>query len=132
MAAMTGRSGVMQAVTTGGVLAAVSELKAWSIEESMDSIESSTMSASGYKSFISGLKGWSGSCEVNWEPGDTAQADLLIGETIDLELWPAGTSTTTKLAGSAVVTGVSRSAGAGDLVGSSISFQGSGALTITA
>ena len=84
MAAITGFSGVVKAVTSGGTLAAVSELKSWSVES------------------------------------------------IDLEFYPGGTGASTKWAGTAIVTGTSSSGDSGDLVGSSITFQGTGALTVTA
>ena len=131
MAAITGFSGVVKAVTSGGTLAAVSELKSWSVEESVDTVENTVMGDS-VKSFTKTLKGWTGSCELNYEPGDAVQADLLIGESIDLEFYPGGTGASTKWGGTAIVTGTSSSGDSGDLVGSSITFQGTGALTVTA
>ncbi len=131
MAAITGFSGVLKAVTNGGTLAVVSELKSWSVEESADTVEATTMGNT-VKTFTKTLKSWTGSCELNYEPGNAAQADLLIGESIDLEFYPGGTGASTKWGGTAIVTGASASGDVGDLVGSSISFQGTGALTITA
>lgn len=131
MAAITGFSGVIKAATSGTTVAAVSELKSWSVEETADTVETTVMSDT-TKSFKKTLKGWSGSCELNYEPGNAVQADLLIGESVDLEFYPAGVGVSTKWAGTAIVTSASSSGDIGDMVGSSISFQGTGALTVTA
>ena len=131
MATMKGINGAVKAITTGGTLAQVGELKGWSVEETVDTVEDSVMGDTS-KTFLTTLKSWTASCELNMDPADAVQTDLLIGETVDVEFYPNGASATTKYAGTGIVSSASRSGAMGDMVGSSVSIQGSGALTITA
>jgi len=131
MATINGIDGAIKAVTSGGTPAVISELKGWSVEEAADTVETTVMGNTS-KTFASTLKSWTGTCEVNYEPGNAVQIDMLIGETVDVEFYPKGIANSTKFTGSALVTSHSRSGAMADLVGSSISLQGSGALTVVA
>ena len=131
MATINGIDGAIKAVTTSGTPAVISELKGWSVEETVDTVETTVMGDTS-KTFAATLKSWTGTCELNYEPGDTAQIDLLIGESVDVEFYPKGITNSTKFAGTGIVTSHSRSGAMADLVGSSISLQGSGALTVVA
>ena len=110
----------------------VSEVKSYSIDETADTIESTSMGDSA-KTFESSLTTFSGSVECHWDETDTAgQVAMSIGSTITLNLYPEGdTSGDTYYSGSAVITGKTVSGSHDGLVEASISFQGSGALTIT-
>ena len=129
MATYKGISGQVKAVTTGGSVAVIPELKAWSVEETLDTIEDTAMGDS-VKTFKAGLKGWTGTIEMNYDPTNAAQIDLLIGESIDVEFYPDSGTATTKFTGTGIVTSHSRSGAMGDMVGSSVSLQGTGALTV--
>lgn len=131
MAVMTGVSGEVKAVTDGGTLALVGEVKSWSVEQTQDQAEATVMGDS-TKTFLNTLSGWSASCELNTSPSDAGQQDLIIGAKVQVEFYPNSTSNTTKYAGDAFVTSISRSGSMGDLVTSSVSLQGDGTLTITA
>ena len=131
MATYKGQDGVFQAITTGGTLASVTNLKSWSIEESVDSIESTTMGATS-KTFTTGIKGWTASCELLYDLSNAVQADLVIGETVDIKIWPNTVAQAESWAGTGIVTASSQSGELGDLVGSSITVQGTGALTTVA
>ena len=131
MATYKGQDGVFQAITTGGSLASVTNLKSWSIEESIDSIESSVMGAT-TKTFVTGQKSWSASCELLYDLSNAVQADLVIGESVDIKVWPNSVSQTESFAGTGIVTSTSQSGALGDLVGSSVTVQGTGALTVVA
>ena len=131
MATMKGINGAIKAVTTGGTLAAINELKGWSVEETVDTLEDTVMGDTS-KTFLTTLKSWTCSCELNYDPANAIQIDLLIGETVDVEFYPNGTGNSTKFAGTGIVTSHSRSGAIADMVGSSVSIQGSGALTVTA
>jgi hypothetical protein len=125
---MKGIDGALKAITTGGTLAAVNELKGWSVEQTMDTVEDTVMGDTS-KSFKTTLKGWTATCELNYDP---ANADLLIGETIDVEFFPNGAGNSTKLKGTGYVTSSGVSGAMADMVGNSVSIQGTGALTLTA
>jgi hypothetical protein len=131
MATINGIDGALKAVTTGGTQAVVSELKGWSVEETADTVETTVMGAT-TKSFAATLKSWSGTCELNYEPGNAVQIDLLIGESVDVEFYPKGVANSTKFTGTGIVTSHSRSGSMADLVGSSVSLQGTGALVVVA
>ena len=109
----------------------VAEVKSYSIDETSDTIESTSMGDSA-KTFESSLTSFSGSVECFWDETDTAQVAMSIGSTITLNLYPEGAdSGDTYYSGSAVITGKTVSGAHDGLVEASISFQGSGALTIT-
>ena len=132
MATYKGQDGVFQAIDpVGGTLATVTNLKSWSIEESIDSIESTTMCLTS-KTFTTGIKGWTASCEVLYDLSNAVQADLVVGESVDIKIWPNTVSQAESYAGAGIVTATSQSGEIGDLVGSSITVQGSGALTTVA
>jgi len=131
MATMKGIDGALKAITTGGTLAAVNELKGWSVEQTMDTVEDTVMGDTS-KSFKTTLKGWTATCELNYDPANAVQADLLIGETIDVEFFPNGSGNSTKFKGTGYVTSSGVSGAMADMVGNSVSIQGTGALTLTA
>lgn len=131
MATYKGQDGVFQAITTGGTLASVNQLKSWEISEEAEAIESTAMGDTS-KTFVTGIKGWTASCEVLYDLSNAVQADLVVGETVDVKIWPNTTSQTESFAGTGIVTSTSQSGALGDLVTSSISVQGTGALTVVA
>ena len=133
MATYNGKDGVFQAVTTTGSLATVTNLKSWSVEQTTDSIESTVMGATGdAKTFTTGMSSWTASCELLYDLSNAVQADLVIGESVDIKIWPNTVSQAESWAGTGVVTSTSQSGALGDLVGSSVTVQGTGALTVVA
>jgi len=84
------------------------------------------------KTFVTGQKSWSASCELLYDLSNAVQADLVIGESVDIKVWPNSVSQTESFAGTGIVTSTSQSGALGDLVGSSITVQGTGALTVVA
>ena len=133
MATYKGQDGVFQAITTGGSLATVTNLKSWSVEQTTDSIESTTMGATGdAKTFTTGLSSWTASCELLYDLSNAVQADIIVGETVDIKVWPNTVSQAESFAGTGVVTSTSQSGAIGDLVGSSVTVQGTGVLTVVA
>lgn len=110
----------------------VAEVRSYSIDESADTIESSSMGNSA-KTFESSLTSFSGSVECHYDETDTnGQVAMSIGSSITLNLYPEGAASgDTYMSGTAIITGKTVSAAHDGLVEASISFQGSGALTIT-
>ena len=109
---------------------AVAEIKSYSIEESADTLEDTSMGDSA-RTYKASLSNFSGSLDVFWDETDTnGQGALSIGSEVTLNVYPEGDTTgDTYYTGSAIVTGVSRSASFDGLVEASISVQGNGALT---
>ena len=109
---------------------AVAEIRSYSIEESADTLEDTSMGDSA-RTYKASLTNFSGSLDVFWDEGDTSgQGALSIGSEVTLNVYPEGdASGDTYYSGSAIVTGVSRTASFDGLVEASISVQGNGALT---
>jgi len=125
MASHIGRDGI---VKVGA--ATVAEVKSFSIEESADTVETTKMTDTARSHAIT-LTSFSGSLDCFWDETDTTgQGALTIGASVTLALYPEGDTTgDTFYSGTALVTGVSRSASFDGMVEASISVQGTGALT---
>ena len=108
----------------------VAEIRSYSIEESADTLEDTSMGDSA-RTYKPSLTSFSGSLDVFWDETDTSgQGALSIGAEVTLNFYPEGdTAGDTYYTGSAIVTGVSRTASYDGLVEASISVQGNGALT---
>ena len=109
---------------------AVAEIRSYSIEESADTLEDTSMGDSA-RTYKPSLTNFSGSLDVFWDETDTSgQGALSIGSEVTLNVYPEGdTAGDTYYSGSAIVTGVSRTGSFDGLVEASISVQGNGALT---
>ena len=109
---------------------AVAEIRSYSIEESADTLEDTSMGDSA-RTYKPSLTNFSGSLDVFWDETDASgQGALSIGSEVTLNFYPEGdTSGDTYYSGSAIVTGVSRTGSFDGLVEASISVQGNGALT---
>ena len=109
---------------------AVAEIRSYSIEESADTLEDTSMGDSA-RTYKPSLTSFSGSLDVFWDETDASgQGALSIGSEVTLNVYPEGdASGDTYYSGSAIVTGVSRTASFDGLVEASISVQGNGALT---
>jgi predicted secreted protein len=110
----------------------VAEIRSYSIEESADTLEDTSMGDSA-RTYKPSLTSFSGSLDVFWDETDTSgQGALSIGSEVTLNVYPEGdASGDTYYTGSAIVTGVSRTGAFDGLVEASISVQGNGALTET-
>lgn len=108
---------------------AVAEIRSFSIEESADTIETTTMGDTA-RTYTSSLTSWSGTVDVYWDETDTTgQGALVNGAEVTLNVYPEGdTLGDTYYSGSAIVTGVSISSSFDGNVEASISVQGTGAL----
>jgi predicted secreted protein len=107
----------------------VGELRSFSLETTADTIESSNMGTTA-RTYKAGLTAWSGTASLFWDELDTGQLALVLGTSVTIKVYPEGASTGDKYySGSAIITAKSVSASFDGLVESSISFQGTGALT---
>ena len=109
---------------------AVAEIRSYSIEETGDTLETSTMGDTA-RTYVPSLTSWSGSVDVYWDETDaTGQGALTVGAEVTLNVYPEGdTSGDTYYTGSAIVTSVSKTASFDGLVEASVGVQGTGALT---
>jgi hypothetical protein len=111
---------------------AVAEIRSYSIEETADTLEDTSMGDAA-RTYLPSLTTFTGSLDVLWdETNTTGQGALTIGATVTLNLYPEGASSgDIYYTGSAIVTGRTISASYDGLVEMSISVQGTGALTQT-
>jgi hypothetical protein len=122
MTTYTGKDG---AIEVGG--AAIGELRSFSVDITADTVEDTVM-GDDWKTRKAMHKDFSGEATVLHDPGDTGQVACIIGNTISLELFPAGeTSGYSKISGSAIVTGRRVSSQYDGLTEMVIQYEGSGA-----
>ena len=115
-------------VVVGG--SAVGELVSFTLETTGDVVESTKMSDAA-KTFVAGRTSFSGTLEMHFDEADSVQPQLTAGSSITFKLLPEGSSTgDRKFEGASVITGMSVSQPLDGIVSRSVTFQGTGALTI--
>ena len=125
MAIVHGKEGVIKA---GGSV--ISDVTGFGLETTGDVVETTALGES-VKSFTTGTTSFSGNIDVNFNRGDSVQNTLLAGSQIAFILYPEGaTSGDRTYTGSGIVTGMSVNNSLDSMVTKSVTFQGTGALTI--
>ena len=115
-------------VVVGG--SAVGELVSFTLETTGDVVESTKM-ADAAKTFVAGRTSFSGTLEMHFDEADSVQTQLTAGASITFKLLPEGGSTgDRKFEGASVITGMSVSQPLDGVIARSVTFQGTGALTI--
>ena len=115
-------------VVVGG--SAVGELNSFTLETTGDVVESTKMADSA-KTFIAGRTSFSGTLEMHFDETDSAQTQMTAGSSLAFKLLPEGSSTgDRKFEGSGIITGMSVNQPLDGIVARSVTFQGTGALTI--
>ena len=127
MATHTGSEGTVKVGSN-----AIAEIRSFSIEETADTLEDTTMGDTA-RTYKSSLTNYTGSIDVLWDETDTTgQGALTIGAEVTLNLYPEGDVTgDTYYTGTAIVTGRTINSSYDGLVEMSISVQGNGALSET-
>lgn len=107
----------------------MAETRSYTLTETGDTIEDSVMGDS-YRTFKTGMKGWTGSVVCFWDETESAQSALTAGASVTLNLYPEGNASTDKYyTGTVLVTSIERSAAFDGMVEATFSFQGTGTLT---
>lgn len=113
---------------------AIAEIRSYSVEETADTVEDTSMGDS-YRTFKTTLKGWTGSVDVFWDETDTnGQVALVVGSEVTVNFFPEGTSAGVSekyYSGTAIVTGKTVTGSFDGMVESTITLQGTGALTLS-
>jgi len=111
---------------------AIAEVRSFSLEETADTIEDTTMGDAS-RTYLTGLKTFSGSVDVFWDETDTdGQVSFTVGSSVTLAVYPEGdTAGDTYYSGTAIVTGRTITSSFDGMVEASFTLQGSGALTAT-
>ena len=126
MATHTGSEGTVKVGSTNDVL----EIRSYSVEETADTAEDTSMGDS-YRTFKTTLKAWTGSVDVFWDELDTTgQGALMVGSEVTVRFMPEGsTGGDVYFTGSAIVTGKTVTGSFDGMVESTITLQGTGALS---
>ena len=115
-------------VVIGG--SAVGELTSFTLETTGDVVESTKM-ADAAKSFVAGRTSFSGTLEMHFDETDSAQTQMTAGTSLSFKLMPEGSSSGDRsFSGTGIVTGMSVNQPMDGIVARSVTFQGTGALTI--
>lgn len=129
MATHTGSEGTVRVGVN-----AIAEIRSYSVEETADTVEDTSM-GDAYRTFKTTLKGWSGSVDVFWDETDTnGQVALVVGTEVTANFFPEGTSAGVSekyYSGTAIVTGKTVTGSFDGMVESTITLQGTGALTLS-
>jgi len=119
MAQISGKAGeVMVAGAT------VSGIKSWTVDYTMDALETTDFADSGHKTYIPGIDGWAGTFE-----GFKSGAPTAIGGEIALILKESATAGQL-YTGQAILTGSHPSVSVDNVAGMAYDFQGTGALVV--
>jgi len=124
---IAGKSGNVYTTTAGGTATGaviVAGMKSWTIDYTLDALDTTDFADSGLRTYIAGLSGWSGSFEgfKDGAPG------LVPGTSYVLHLRESAT-TTEQYSGTVIITGLHGSASVDGVVTQSYDFMGSGTLT---
>ena len=125
MATHHGKEGVVKA---GGT--AVGELTGFTLETTGDVVEDTALTDA-TKSFVAGRTSFSGTLEMHFDETDSPQTTLIAGASIAFILLPEGNSSGDRsFTGTGIVTGMSVNNSMDAIISRTVTFQGTGALTI--
>ena len=125
MATHHGKEGVVTAGGTG-----IGELTGFTLETTGDVVEDTALTDA-TKSFVAGRTSFSGTLEMHFDETDTAQTSLTAGSSIAFILLPEGNSSGDRsFTGTGIVTGMSVNNSMDAIISRTVTFQGTGALTI--
>lgn len=140
MATFTGHDGVVKFADTDDTLtlAAIGNLRNFTIEQTQDTIEDTSMGSTGMRTYKPGLSTFTISGDVFFDGADNVQNKLdelvskVDGESnATFEVYPSGTAGgNTKLSGSCIITSFSITSSVDSMVEASFAAQGTGSLTL--
>ena len=129
MATTKGSSGVVKLAGNGGSVAAMGEVRSFTLDETADTIEDSVMGDTA-RTYLSSLTSATLSMDVYWDDADAVQLVMDSGADLDWELYPTGTGTGEKYySGGGILTSKSLTASFDGMVEGSFALQVSGAVT---
>lgn len=135
MAVYTGQNGVIKVNGT-----AIAELRSFSLEHTFETIENTTMSSTTVaRTYRKGLKTFSGTADVFYDDTHHTSITEMVGgadagDVVTAIFYPGGEPgvgvTLPTLSGSILITGYNMTSNIDNLIEASITFQGSGDLTL--
>ena len=126
MATHHGKEGV---VTVGGT--AMGEVTSFTLETTGDVVEDTALTDA-TKSFVAGRTSFSGTIEMHFDETDAQQETLTAGSSISFVLLPEGNTTgDASYTGTGIITGMSINNSMDAIVSRTVTFQGTGSLTVS-
>ena len=144
----TGNGGAVHISADGGTTyETVAEIKSWSVDETVDTIDTTTMADSGVRKFTAGHKTWTGTADLyipydqdltsspttlteQITEVDTAVTGISVGTIYDWKFYADDSvATFESYNGEGMITSISRSASHDGMVEMSVSIQGTSLLT---
>ena len=109
----------------------VAEVRNFDLTVTSNEVDTSTM-GSNWTGVDSTQLSWKGSAEIFWDPDDTGQQNLKVGDKVAIKFYPQGDITGRPLeSGSALVTSAARTQAYDNIISQSFEFTGDGALDQT-
>ena len=152
----TGKSGAVKIATstgggsyadpTEGTYETIAEVRSWSVEHTMDTVEYTNMSSNGIRKYLPTFKTWTGTVEIYIPYDDTTQDNeilteenavggpgaIVVGDQYFFQLYVDDSdAANTSYDGYGYVTGVSRSVAFDGMAEMTITVQGNSDLTIS-
>jgi hypothetical protein len=115
---MAARAGFGGIITFSGLTVGV---KTWILNTIADALETTTLADNQNRTYIFGLKGWSGSMDANWDSANT----VAVGDS-GVCTFQQG-SDTDSVSGTILITGIDTENAFDGVVSAGITFQGTGA-----
>ena len=129
MATTKGSSGVVKLAVSGGSVAAMGEIRSFTLDETADTIEDSVMGDTS-RTYVSSLKTATLSMDVYWDDADAVQLVMDAAADLIFELSPTGTGTGEKYySGGGIVTSKEITASFDGMVEGTFEIQVSGGIT---
>ena len=125
MATHHGKEGV---VTVGGT--AIGNVTGYTLDTTQDVVEDTALDSSN-KSYLVGRGTFTASIDMNYDETNAQQASLLQGSSLSFVFLPEGNASGDRsFSGTGIVTGMSVNNSMDAIISRTVTFQGTGALTI--
>jgi len=127
----TGESGVIKFSDDTSAVATVAAVRNFTVEQTTDTVETTSMDSSSARTYLGGLTSFSGSADlflIDDLDGHNSLFSAIGNDPAAIELYPSGTSTGVKLSGNVIITSHSITSNHDGAVELSIAFTGSGVL----
>ena len=125
MACISGKSGVVQIDSTP-----VAQVRSYTITETGETADCTSMSSGGYRTFTPTLNTWEGSMDLVWDSQDLVAGLAVGGTAVTLTVYPEGTGY--NMEGDVIITSMEITGEYDGIVEASVGFTGTGTLTRSA
>lgn len=133
MANYEGSAGTVKIKSGSDTLTAIASVRSWSLDITRDTVETTSMSSGGVRTYKKGLQTYTGSMDIVYDDSENAIVSTALNPDTDdavaVELYSDAAVDATKFAGTVIITGYSITANFDGLTEASVSFQGTGAIT---